>query len=99
MGIYNNLVRDWGFSGIRVGDKISEVFTTAYVDVSQNLVVGKPVNLSVAGDSAGLYWNTHWFGPGEWGAEERGGEERSRGEGRGEGEQGGQGRQGKALMC
>ena len=60
-----------------MGDKISEVFTTAYVDVSQNLVVGKPGGSAAAGyDTGALYWNTHWFGPGErrgWGEGQEGG--------------------------
>ena len=67
VAVYNNYVHDFGFAGIRCGDRISEVFSCAMTDVSQNLVVATGVNATGNMDAAGLYWNTHWHAPGEWG--------------------------------
>ena len=66
MAVYNNYVHDFGFAGIRCGDRISEVFGCALTDISQNLVVAKGVNVTGNVDATGLYWNTHWYAPGEW---------------------------------
>ena len=65
VAVYNNFVHDFGFAGIRCGDRISEVFGCAMTDVSQNLVVAKRFNATGDADAAGLYWNTHWYAPGE----------------------------------
>eukprot|EP00475_Leptophrys_vorax_P016951 TRINITY_DN23467_c0_g2_i2.p1 TRINITY_DN23467_c0_g2~~TRINITY_DN23467_c0_g2_i2.p1 ORF type:complete len:471 (+),score=-1.24 TRINITY_DN23467_c0_g2_i2:23-1414(+) len=62
--VTNNYVHDFVFTGIRCGADVSYQGDCMLSRISRNLVVNRRSNSNGDYDSAGIYWCTHWFNPG-----------------------------------
>ena len=63
--VFNNYIHDYGFAGIRCGDFISQQGDCMLTNIKRNLVINPQVNVSIPGDTGGIYYNTHWLNPSE----------------------------------
>ncbi|CAI5962843.1 unnamed protein product [Closterium sp. NIES-65] len=62
--IRNNYVHDFIFAGIKCGADVHYSFACMLSRINSNLVVSSGRNLNGDHDSAGIYFYTHWFSPG-----------------------------------
>ncbi|CAI5521478.1 unnamed protein product [Closterium sp. Naga37s-1] len=62
--VSNNYVHDFIFAGIVCGAFVSYVGDCMLSTISNNLVVATGRNISGDMDASGIYFNTHWFNPG-----------------------------------
>ncbi|CAI5961863.1 unnamed protein product [Closterium sp. NIES-64] len=62
--VRNNYVRDFIFAGIKCGADVHYSFACMLSRINSNLVVSSGRNLNGDHDSAGIYFYTHWFSPG-----------------------------------
>ncbi|CAI5465880.1 unnamed protein product [Closterium sp. Yama58-4] len=62
--VRNNYVHDFIFGGIVCGAFVSYVGDCMLATISNNLVVATGRNISGDMDASGIYFNTHWFNPG-----------------------------------
>ncbi|CAI5961857.1 unnamed protein product [Closterium sp. NIES-64] len=62
--VRNNYVHDFIFAGIKCGADVHYSFACMLSRINSNLVVSSGRNLNGDHDSAGIYFYTHWFSPG-----------------------------------
>ncbi|CAI7752004.1 unnamed protein product, partial [Closterium sp. NIES-54] len=62
--VINNFVHDFGFAGIRCGADVHFAGDCMLSNISNNIVYNWQRNSSGDADSAGIYYCTHWFSPG-----------------------------------
>ncbi|CAI5461040.1 unnamed protein product [Closterium sp. Yama58-4] len=62
--VINNFVHDFGFAGIRCGADVHFAGDCMLSNISNNIVYNWRRNSSGDVDSAGIYYCTHWFSPG-----------------------------------
>ncbi|CAI5509512.1 unnamed protein product [Closterium sp. Naga37s-1] len=62
--VTNNYVHDYIFAGIKCGADVHYSFACMLARINSNLVVSSGRNLNGDHDSAGIYFYTHWFSPG-----------------------------------
>ncbi|CAI5499712.1 unnamed protein product, partial [Closterium sp. Naga37s-1] len=62
--VRNNYVHDFIFAGIKCGADVHYSFACMLARINSNLVVSSGRNLNGDHDSAGIYFYTHWFSPG-----------------------------------
>ncbi|CAI5991600.1 unnamed protein product [Closterium sp. NIES-64] len=62
--VVNNFIHDFGFAGIRCGADVHFVGDCMLTNISNNIVYNWRRNSSGDVDSAGIYYCTHWFSPG-----------------------------------
>ncbi|CAI5518436.1 unnamed protein product [Closterium sp. Naga37s-1] len=61
--VRNNFLHDYLFSGFRCGADVHFAWDCALTTVKHNFVFS-PQKKNLTGDSAGIYFCTHWFSPG-----------------------------------
>ncbi|CAI5509894.1 unnamed protein product, partial [Closterium sp. Naga37s-1] len=64
VAVINNFVHDFGFAGIRCGADVHFAGDCMLSNISNNIVYNWRRNSSGDADSAGIYFCTHWFSPG-----------------------------------
>ncbi|CAI7783074.1 unnamed protein product [Closterium sp. NIES-54] len=62
--VTNNYVHDYIFAGIKCGADVHYSFACMLARINSNLVICSGRNLNGDHDSAGIYFYTHWFSPG-----------------------------------
>ncbi|CAI5510635.1 unnamed protein product [Closterium sp. Naga37s-1] len=62
--VINNFIHDFGFAGIRCGADVHYAGDCMLTNISNNIVYNWRRNSSGDVDSAGIYYCTHWFSPG-----------------------------------
>ncbi|GJP83187.1 hypothetical protein CLOP_g13375 [Closterium sp. NIES-67] len=62
--VANNYVHDYIFAGIRCGADVHYSGDCMLTRINSNLVISSGRNLNGDYDSAGIYYCTHWFNPG-----------------------------------
>ncbi|CAI7790359.1 unnamed protein product [Closterium sp. NIES-54] len=62
--VVQNFVHDYGFAGIRCGADVRNQGDCMLGFIGYNYVYSRLRNMTGAADSAGIYYCTHWFNPG-----------------------------------